>query len=74
MESKTTLSEEILTAVAEFEEATRDDLPPLERWVDPQILDQLNSEMDERAAPVGFSYLWYQVTVTPNEAVIVTPG
>lgn len=64
---------EIVTTVADYENASPDQLPPLEDNLDSETYHQLVSFESELTEPLTFEYLWYQVTVLPEGEVVVTP-
>lgn len=63
----------IVQTVADYENASPDELPALVDKIDAETLNQLVSPESELSEPLIFEYLWYDVIVLPNEAVIVIP-
>lgn len=67
------VTNEIVTIVADYEEASTHRLPPLAENIDTETYQQLASPECELTEPLSFEYVWYDVTVLPEEEVIVTP-
>lgn len=65
--------DEIVSTIADFENAPPDVLPPLADKIDPEAFQQLVSAESELTEPLTFEYLWYDVTVQSNREIIVTP-
>lgn len=63
----------IVKTVADYENASSDQLPALADKIDAETLNQLVSPESELSEPLTFEYLWYDVIVLPNGAVIVIP-
>lgn len=63
----------IVGTVAEYENASPDELPPLASKLDVTTFQQLTATDSQISEPLSFEYLWYDVTVLPNREVIVTP-
>ena len=73
MAPSTDVTNEIVTTVANYENASPTDLPPLEDKLDSETFHQLVSSESELTEPLTFEYLFYDVTVIPDGEVIVTP-
>ena len=73
MAHSTDIPNEIVTTVADYENASPTDLPPLEDRLDSETYHQLESIEGELTEPLAFEYLFYDVTVLPDGEVIVTP-
>lgn len=65
--------ESIVRSVAEYENVSPEDLPPLEEKIEAGTLRQLGGAERRLSEPLEFSYLFYQVTVQPGGDVTVTP-
>lgn len=63
----------VVETVAERENVGRDDLPPLSDALDGETLERLTGTEVSLTEPLRFEYLWYDVTVLPDEEVVVTP-
>lgn len=63
----------VRTRVADHEEASPGELPPVDDWVAPETRLELATADRNRTEPVEFTYLWYHVTVSPDGEVTVTP-
>ena len=73
MTQSTDVTNEIVTTVADYENVSPNDLPPLEDKLDSEIYHQLDSVESELTEPLTFEYLFYDVTVLPDGEVIATP-
>ena len=73
MTQSTDVTNEIVTTVADYENVTPNDLPPLEDKLDSETYHQLDSVESELTEPLTFEYLFYDVTVLPDGEVIATP-
>lgn len=67
------VTEIIVKTVADYENSSPDDLPPLADKLDTETFQELTDPDVQRTEPIEFEYLWYDVTVLPNGEVIVTP-
>ena len=67
------IANEIVTTVADYENASPNDLPPLEDKLDPGTYHQFVSVESELTEPLTFEYLFYDVTVMPDGEVNVSP-
>lgn len=67
------LTETIVKTVAEYENVSPADLPPLAERIDSETFHQLAATDRHLTESVEFSYLWYQITVDPNERISITP-
>lgn len=63
----------VVETVADYENASPEELPPLADDIDAETFHQLVSGGSELTEPVRFEYLWYDVTVLPGGEVVVTP-
>lgn len=63
----------VVRSVAELENVAPDDLPPLSTELDGEALERLTDTESPLTEPLTFQYLWYDVTVLPDEEVVVTP-
>lgn len=63
----------IVKTVADYENTSPEQLPPLEDKIDAETFQQLSPKIGELTEPLHFEYLWYEVTVLPDGEVIVTP-
>lgn len=59
--------------VAEYENASPKNLPPLPGKINSGIFHQLTATDCEFTEPVEFMYLWYEITVQPDGEVTITP-
>lgn len=67
--------ETIVTTVAEYEDVSPRDLPPLREWIAPETLARLTTDRCDRTDSLELSYIWYRVTVHPDGDITVTqPG
>ena len=73
MTQSTDVTDEIVTTVADYENVSPTDLPPLEDTLDSGTYHQLDSVESELTEPLTFEYLFYDVTVLPDGEVIATP-
>lgn len=73
MAKSTDVTNEIVTTVADYENVSPNDLPPLEDKLDSETYHQLDSVQSELTEPLTFEYLFYDVTVLPDGEVIATP-
>lgn len=64
---------EIVKTVADYENASPGELPPLAEMIDADTFQQLVSSESALTGPLTFEYLWYDVTVLPDGEVVVTP-
>lgn len=67
------VTESIVRTVAEHENVSPDDLPPLEEKIDFETLRQLEDAESRLTKRLEFMYLFYQVTVKPDGEVTVVP-
>lgn len=67
------VTESIVRSVAEYENASPEDLPPLAEKIPSNQFDRLTAPESRLSEPMEFEYLWYQVTVHPDSEVTVTP-
>lgn len=67
------VTESIVRTVAEHENVSPDDLPPLEEKIDLETLRQLEDAESRLTKRLEFMYLFYQVTVQPDGEVTVVP-
>lgn len=63
----------VVEIVADRENVGPDDLPPLSDDLDGETLERLTETEGPLTEPLTFQYLWYDVTVLPDEAVVVKP-
>ena len=63
----------IVETVADYEQASPNELPPLEDKLDEKTFQQLTAPECQFSEPLSFEYLWYDITVLPEREVIVTP-
>lgn len=63
----------VVRSVAELEHVQPEDLPPLCTELDGETLERLTDTDRPLTEPLSFQYLWYDVTVFPDEEVVVTP-
>lgn len=63
----------IVNTVADHENVSPDELPPLADKLDTETFQRLTIPEMELTEPLSFEYLWYQVTVLPDGDVVVTP-
>lgn len=63
----------IVAAVADYENASPDELPPLADGLEAETLQQLVTPECELTEPLSFEYLWYEVTVLPGGEIVVNP-
>lgn len=63
----------IVTTVADYENASPDELPPLADKLKAETFQQLIAPESELTEPLSFEYLWYDVTVLPGGEIVVTP-
>lgn len=68
------LTDAVMAVIAEAEHTTPRDLPALEEWVPATTTETLHRSRGNRAGPVTFTYLWYHVTVSPQNEITITPG
>lgn len=73
MVKATDVTDEIVATVADYENVSPNDLPPLEDKLDSETYHQLDSVESELTEPLTFEYLFYDVTVLPDGEVIATP-
>ena len=73
MAPSSSVTEYIVTTVADCENAPPDDLPPLAEELNTETFQQLVSFESELTEPLTFEYLYYDVTVLPDGEVIVSP-
>ena len=73
MAHSSTVTEYIVETVADCENASPDDLPPLVDKLESETFQQLASFESELTEPLTFEYLFYDVTVLPDGEVVVTP-
>ena len=67
------MTETIVETVADYEDTSPDELPPLVNNLDEKTFQQLTASEGQVTEPLSFEYLWYDVTVLPDKEVIVTP-
>ena len=73
MAQKQAVTESIVRTVAEYENVSPEDLPPLEERIDSKTLTQLEGAESRLTEPLEFSYVFYRVTVQPDGEVNVIP-
>lgn len=73
MAQSSEVTEIIVKTVADYENTSPDDLPPLADKLDTETFQKLTGPDAQRTEPVEFEYLWYDVTVLPDGEVNVTP-
>lgn len=73
MTQSSPVTEYIVKTVADWENFTPEELPPLAEQIDTETYQQLASYESELTEPLTFEYLWYNVTVLPDGEVFVTP-
>lgn len=73
MAPSSNVAHEIVKTVADYENSSPNDLPPLEDKIDSETHHQIASFESELTEPLTFEYLFYDVTVLPDGEVIVTP-
>ena len=73
MAQSTDVPNEIVTTVADYENVSPTDLPPLEDTLDSETYQQLDSVESELTEPLTFEYIFYDITVLPDGEVIATP-
>ena len=73
MTQSSEVTNEIVTTVADYENASPNDLPSLADKLDAETYQQLLNPEDELSELLNFEYIFYEVTVTPDGEVIVTP-
>lgn len=67
------VKETIIETVADYENVRPDDLPALVDKLDGEAFERLTATEGELTEPLTFEYLWYDVTILPNEEVVITP-
>lgn len=73
MAQSSRVTKTIVKTVADYENASTDDLSPLADKLDTETFHRLTTVKAELTEPLTFEYLWYDVTVHPDGGVIVTP-
>lgn len=73
MAQSSEVTEIIVKTVADYENTSPDDLPPLADKLDAETFHQLTTPDEEVTEPLEFEYLFYDVTVLPDREVVVTP-
>lgn len=69
----TGVTKTIVNAVADYENASREVLPPLADKLDSETYNQLTAGKPQPTEQLEFEYLWYEVTVEPDGEVTVQP-
>ena len=67
------VTESIVRSVAEYENVSPEELPPLEEKIPLNQFEKLTAPESRLSEPMEFEYLWYQVRVHPDGEVTVTP-
>ncbi|QLD89549.1 hypothetical protein HWV07_11105 [Natronomonas salina] len=67
------VARQVVKTVADYENSSLNDLPPLEDKIDSETYHQIASFESELTEPLTFEYLFYDITVLPEGEVIVTP-
>lgn len=67
------MTNQIVKIVADYENASPDQLPPLADQIDSETYQQLVSPEKELIEPLTLAYLFYDVTVLPEGEVVVKP-
>lgn len=67
------VTDSIVETVADHENVSPEELPPLEEKIPSAQFDKLTAPESGLSEPMEFEYLWYQVTVHPAGEVTVTP-
>lgn len=73
MARSSSVTEYIVTTIADCENVSPDELPPLAEKLNTETFQQLVSFESEVTEPLTFEYLFYDVTVLPDGEVVVTP-
>lgn len=73
MAQSSEITKTIVETVAEYENASLENLPSLADKVDSDTFHQLTVTDCELTEPVEFTYLWYEITVQPDGEVTITP-
>lgn len=73
MAQSSEITDHIVKTVADYENTSPDELPPLADKVDAETYHKLAASDGQFNEPLEFEYLWYQVTVQPDGEVAVIP-
>lgn len=73
MAQSSEITKSIVETVAEYENASPENLPPLADKIDSETFHQLTATDCKLPEPIEFTYLWYEITVQPDGGVTITP-
>lgn len=73
MAQSSKITKSIVEAVAEYEDTSPDNLPPLAEKIDPETFHRITATDSQLTEPISFEYLWYRITVLPDREVVVSP-